>query len=131
LDSRVLDRRRFFFAHIMRIRSKLVPGQRGAQRLLAEYGDQLVCVRYRYDEQRQKRYKTIELIIDESDWRPPERLAGSRIVGLRIEWRETDLRKQVKQAGGKWNPDKRVWEMRYDRAKALGWEARIVEEGGL
>jgi hypothetical protein len=35
-----------------------------------KYGDQLVCVRYRYDKARQKRLKAIEIIADEQDWMP-------------------------------------------------------------
>jgi hypothetical protein len=49
----------------MQIRSTVQPGQRGAKKLLTQYGNRLVCVRYRYDEQRQKRFKTVELIIEE------------------------------------------------------------------
>jgi len=33
----------------MRVRLHLKPGQQGTRRLLEEYGDRLVCVRYRYD----------------------------------------------------------------------------------
>lgn len=48
----------------MRIRSTVQPGQPGAKKLLPQYGDRLVCVRYRYDEQRKKRFKTVELIVE-------------------------------------------------------------------
>jgi hypothetical protein len=34
----------------------------------------------------------------------------------------------VKEASGKWNPDRKVWEIRYDHAIALGVGARIVDE---
>ncbi len=54
----------------MRTRLKLRPGQRGTKKLLAQYGDQLVCVRYRYDEATHKRYKTVELIVEVVDWHP-------------------------------------------------------------
>ncbi len=43
-------------------------GQKGTKRLLAEYGDRLICVRYRYDAQRKKRFKTVELLVAERDW---------------------------------------------------------------
>ncbi len=33
----------------MEIRATLLPGQKGTRQLLKLYGDQLVCVRYRYD----------------------------------------------------------------------------------
>jgi hypothetical protein len=44
----------------MRTRLHLKPGQKGTKRLLALYGDSLVCVRYRYDAERRKRFKTVE-----------------------------------------------------------------------
>ena len=55
---------------MMIVRQKLSPGQRGTKKLLKTYGDQLVCVRYRCDAQRKKRFKTVELVIDEGDWQP-------------------------------------------------------------
>jgi hypothetical protein len=65
------------------------------------------------------------LIVEEVDWEPKaRRKAGDSIVGLRIDWREIELRSKVKQAGGKWNPKRRVWEMRYDRVVELGLEGR-------
>ena len=46
----------------------LKPGKKGVKQLLAQYGDRLVCVRYRYDTQRKKWCKTVELIIVEREW---------------------------------------------------------------
>lgn len=54
----------------MKVKSTLSPGQKGTKQLTEKYGDQLVCVRYRYDTVKQKRYKTVELIIDEQEWVP-------------------------------------------------------------
>jgi hypothetical protein len=90
--------------------------------------DKLVCVRYRYDEQRKKRCKTVELIIEEVDWEPkPKRPSGETIVDIKVDWGEVELGRQVRGAGGKWNPGKKVWELRYDQVLALGLEDRIVE----
>ncbi len=47
------------------------PGEPGTQKLVARYGERLVSVRYRYDPAKGKRYKTVELIVAEEDWRPP------------------------------------------------------------
>ncbi|GMQ87779.1 MAG: hypothetical protein BMS9Abin08_0987 [Gammaproteobacteria bacterium] len=44
----------------MDVKATLLPGANGTKALLREYGDQLVCVRYRYDKKRHKRYKTVE-----------------------------------------------------------------------
>ena len=50
------------------------------------------------------------------------------MVGVRVGFAEADLRERVKQAGGKWNRSRKVWDMRYDQVVALKLEARIVEE---
>jgi len=114
---------------MMRTRLHLKPGQKGTKQLLAQYGDRLVCVRYRYDTQRKKRFKTVELIIAERDWEPPaSRFTADTMVGVRIGFAEVDMRERVKQAGGKWNRSHKVWELRYDQVVALKLEARIVEE---
>lgn len=112
-----------------RTRLKLNPGQRGTKKLLAKYGDKLVCVRYRYDEQTKKRYKTVELIEDVVDWEPPKAnvIADQTIVEIQIDWSEGELREQVKSAGGHWNPERKVWRLPCGEVAALGLEKRIVE----
>jgi len=40
---------------------KLKPGQKGTKALSEQYGDALICVRYRYDEVSRTRIKTVEL----------------------------------------------------------------------
>ena len=108
-------------------RLTLQPGDRGAKQLHEQYGEQLVCVRYRHDEQRQKRYKTVELIVKEYTWHPEEKRAPSeRTVQIRVAASERKVRLQVKQAGGIWNPQLQVWELPYDHVSALGVESRIV-----
>ena len=114
---------------MMRTRLHLKPGQKGTKQLLAQYGDRLVCARYRYDVQGKKRFKTVELIVAEREWDPPEpRFAADALVGVRVGFAEVEMRERVKQAGGKWNRSRKVWEMRYDQVVALKMEARIVEE---
>jgi hypothetical protein len=81
------------------------------------------------DAQRKKRIKTIELLVSERDWKPPRpRFAHDQIVGLRVPFADVAVRDRVKQAGGTWNPQRRVWELRYDRAIALSLEDRIVSD---
>jgi hypothetical protein len=83
------------------------PGQKGTK----QYGDRLVCVWYRYDAQRKKSFKTVELIIAERDWDPPApRFAADALVGVRVSFAEVEMRERVKQAGGKWNRSRKVWE---------------------
>ena len=52
----------------MEVRATLKPGLNGTKKYLQQYGDQLVCVRYRYDKSNNKRQTTVELIVDEQEW---------------------------------------------------------------
>ena len=110
----------------MRTQVTLQPGQKGTKKLHDRYGDQLVCVRYRYDATRQRRLKTIELIVEEVPWRPERALRkGAEMVGVRVAVHEVALQRQVKLVGGRWNPAHRVWELRRDQAVQLGLQDRI------
>ena len=50
---------------------------------------------------------------------------------MRIGFAEVALRERPKQAGGQWNPDRKVWELRYGQAVALKLDTRIVKEHGI
>jgi hypothetical protein len=111
---------------IVRAQVTLQPGQKGTKKLHDRYGDQLVCVRYRYDAARQRRLKTIELIVEEVPWRPKRATRnGAEMVGVRVAVHEVALQRQVTLAGGRWNPSHRVWELRRDQALQLGLKDRI------
>ena len=80
------------------------------------------------DAQRKKRLKPVELVVAERDWepgRPP--FARDQIVGVRIAFADVAGRDRVKQAGSTWNPERRVWQLRYDRVVALGLHANIAD----
>ena len=88
-------------------RLSLAPGQNGTKKLLAEYGDRLVRVRYRYDAERSLRLKTVELIIETVRWTPrgrARRREPGDMMGVAIAYREADLRARIKAAGGIWRP---------------------------
>jgi len=71
----------------------------------------------------------VELLVAERDWEPPPpRFAHDQIVGLRVAFADVAVRDRVKQAGRTWNPERRVWQLRYDRVVALGLNSRIVDE---
>jgi hypothetical protein len=85
-------------------------------------------MRYRYDAQRKKCFKTVELIIAEREWKPPPpRFAADAVVGVHVGFTEVALREQVKQADGKWNRSRKIWKLHHKRLVALKLEARIVE----
>lgn len=110
----------------MRTGTTLHPGQRGTKKLVAQYGAMLLCVRYRYDADRRRRLKTVELIVDEAPWDPPP-VPFAHIVAIAIPYHETELRNRVKAAGGSWNPEKRYWELPDYVARQLGLKKRVVQ----
>lgn len=110
----------------MKTRLILKPGQRGTKRLTDKYGDKLVCVRFRYDATTRQRLKTVELIVEQTDWEPPpEKFSADSLVAVKIEGYETGLRKQVKEAGGKWNPEQKLWHVRYGNITGTALEKHI------
>jgi hypothetical protein len=92
-----------------------------------EYGDRLVCVRYRYDALKRRRCTTVEIVVAESDWDPlPSATARSQPTPVRIGVEEVKLREKVKAAGGRWDPDRRVWHLPMEQVLHLDLAARIV-----
>jgi hypothetical protein len=113
-------------------RLSLAPGQNGTKKLLAQYGERLVRVRYRYDAERSLRMKTVELIVETVAWRPrsrERRREPSDMVGVAIAYGETDLRARIKAAGGIWRPRHRLWEVDWKTVRELGIQDRVVEPG--
>lgn len=111
----------------MRTRLPLPPHHDGATQLREQYGERLVCVRYRYDETMKERWKTVERIVEKSTWEPPKpQWQATTLVALQVAAQEREVRQQVKAAGGKWNSKEMVWELSYGQVVALGLTARIV-----
>ncbi len=109
------------------------PGERGTQKLLQRFGKRPVCVRYCYDPVKQKKYKTVELIIHEYDWVPSpvsptlKDLPRPRRLGIQIGYHERNLREQVKAAGGRWSAAEKLWRILPEEIERLGLESRVVK----
>jgi hypothetical protein len=86
----------------------------------------LLRVRYCYDDERHLRHTTVKLVVETVPLQPQSPTA-SLMVGVRVGLREVELQRPVKQAGGKWSHERRLWEVRYDQAVALGSKARIED----
>ena len=81
---------------------------------MEKYGDALVCIRFRYDVKNGKRLKTVELIVEATDWTPPPlRYVSEDIVSLRISASNMRLRTMLKAAGGRWKPEEQLWFVKY------------------
>ncbi|MEE4239019.1 MAG: hypothetical protein V2I51_20045 [Anderseniella sp.] len=117
----------------MLTKTTLKPGQKGTKGLTKKYGDRLVCVRYKYDQETGRRYTTVELIEEESDRRIDSKadkvqapVPTPQRLGVRVEYWETDVREKVKAAGGIWRPRQKLWELGYEDIVALALESRVV-----
>jgi hypothetical protein len=55
---------------------------------------------------------------------------AARTGALRIHWRETELRRRVKAAGGWWDPEARLRRLRCDLVERLGLLHRVVRALG-
>ena len=102
---------------------KLSSGAAGTQRLLARFGSALVCVRYREDAARSRRYTTVELVVDERPGKPSSSL-------VRIGYQETSLRQQVKAAGGVWDAQRKLWRLPRTAIRRLNLKDRVVPKDG-
>jgi hypothetical protein len=112
----------------MKSRLCLKPGQKGTKRLTERFGSTLLYVRYRYDEQRGVRLKTVELVIEETPWRAVARLQDTDLVPVAVGYGEKELRQRLKDASGTWNPEDRLWHVPYGAIKGTELEARIPAE---
>jgi hypothetical protein len=118
----------------MDVIKKMKPGEPGTKRIHAKYGEQLVCVRYRHDKQNHRRVTTIELIVDTGFYLPESNASSllgyqnnNRNVFVRIDYKEAELRRIIKSAGGKWDPVTKRWVLRYRDAEKLQLYERIEE----
>jgi len=103
------------------------PGARGTKRLLEVYGDALFRVRYRYDEKSRTRVKTAEIIVERKAWDPPlSRFQDNDMVPIRIAYAEHELKRLAKAAGGRWDPDARVWLVPYGKIKGTKLNKHIT-----
>ena len=108
----------------METQDSLRPGDEGTGKLVAKYGDRLVCVRYRYDSKSRTHYKTVELI-EEAKPEVPGCAKDFTEVAVRIGFQEEELRERVKAAGAKWDVLNKTWIMRFEDAQALDLQDRI------
>ncbi len=108
----------------MLLSKKLKTRQSKTSRFAGQSWQRLACARY--DAEQRNRFKTINLIIEESFWQPPVNLIiGDQVVSLRGGLNEVTVQRRIKQADGKWNRQQRVWEILYDQAVTLGPKDRI------
>ena len=107
----------------------LKSGQKGTRRLVEKYCTSLLCVRYRYDEKRGGRLKTVEIIVKEKTHTPSFRYRDADIVAVMVPFTAKPLREALKAAGGRWRPEETAWRAPYGSIRSnAGLVERIVRE---
>jgi hypothetical protein len=101
--------------------STMRPGDRGTAKLVRDWGDRLVTVRYRYSNSPPTRFTTIELVVASAPWTS----TASRNVLVEVRSWEGDLREKIRAAGGRFVLKAMRWRIRYDKAIALGLKDRV------
>jgi hypothetical protein len=49
-------------------------------------------------------------------------------MDIRIDYNEVELRNTIKEYGGKWDPQGKVWRLSYEKVKELDLLERIVDD---
>jgi hypothetical protein len=112
----------------MKTRRTILPGQPGSKKWVERYGEKLVCVRYRYDEERKEALKTVEIVVERRHWKKnSKRIPKNKIVKVKIFYGELELALIVKRADGRWNAREKVWELAYGQVCALNLTNRLVK----
>lgn len=121
----------------MAVIKTLPAGAPGTKHYRKHYGDNLVCVRYREDRATQRRLTTVEIVVDHAPLCPKRHTADkiafphpNQYMLVRVGYREEELRRRVKEAGGRWLPDECLWRLPYRAVKALKLESRVVRPAG-
>ncbi len=114
----------------------IAPGKRGSIRFLKEWGDQLVNVRYRKDLENKQMLTTIEIVVAKRPILTPQKSPNNfyqncfqEFVAIKIYYKEIDYRTRVKQAGGVWSQQMKMWVIKKEIVERLGLLERIVEGG--
>ncbi len=106
----------------------LLPGKSGTKKEFIKYGENLIHVRYKYDLEKRRTIKTIEIIISEKSWNKNQnRKPFNKNVYIKIAFNEKQLHRTIKHIGGIWDDEKKLYKVRYGDVKNLGLENRIVE----
>lgn len=76
--------------------------------------------RYRENLAQGLRYTTVEIIVDQRPFNAPEDL-------VRLAYAETALRHKIKDAGGRWDSELKLWCLSRSAVRPLGLADRVVK----
>lgn len=99
---------------------RMAPGASGTRRLAERFGESLVCVRYCEPPAQGLRYTTVEIIVDQRPFEAPQDM-------VRVAYAETALRHKIKDAGGRWDSELKLWRLSRSAVHTLGLAGRVVK----
>ena len=95
---------------------------------MAQYGDRLVCVWYRYDVKRGVRLNTVEIVVEEKPVTMAGRYRDGDLVLVVVAYGEKELRDRLKALGGRWDPREKLWRVPFGANRGdTELEDRIVD----
>jgi len=69
----------------------------------------------------------VELIVERIPWRPAARkFADNDLVPVKIGFTEKGLMEIARAAKGRWNPDTKLWYIRYGKIKGTALEKHMI-----
>lgn len=130
-----LQRRMGAHAKACQVNRTLSPPQGGTLRLAAQYGDALVCVRYRRDASGLRRYTTVELVVEQVLLAGPR--ADERLFAVPVQDHERALRTALRNRGAHPFRGTMTWHVRgavvkklglVDRARPVGPAVKLIRQ---
>jgi hypothetical protein len=104
------------------------PNQPGTKKWVEKYGENLICVRYRYDKTNCRMLKTVEIVVEAKAYKKTTyRIPSNKLIPLKVEINDANLRRIVKNAGGKWHQKEKVWMLPYKEIIKLRLENKIEQ----
>lgn len=93
---------------------------------MEKYGNALLCVRYRFDEIRGVKLKTVEIIVDERPLKKPLFKDGD-MVPVAVAYHEKELREQLRAMRARWDAERKLWYVRYGLIRGTPLVERLAE----
>jgi hypothetical protein len=76
--------------------------------------------------------KTVELIVEKKEIKSPLRKkAEDKVVAVRVAYGERKLGMQIRAAGGRWDPDVKLWYVPYGKIKGTELEPHVIFDAGM
>ena len=101
---------------------KIKPSQRGAIKITRNYGNELLCVRYRENPDGTERLTTVELVVE----RVMIQKRDDPIVSFKIKSDEVDLRRLAQCKGATYDSKNQMWSLVRSEVLRMGLRSRIA-----